>query len=174
MNAVRSISDIGRSFSHGKNLHSHGKNAEECSPKKTVGNQLELPKVGSLPKDIQKECSQSDLLRNAHFMKKLPLGAEASNVLVGEVDFLQRHITAFVRLKDSKILGDLTEVRLILVSRFVDKKIFKEKKLIKIYKLKKKILGSGTNSILFYFTWSFRSFTSVQRDWTCYCHVNVR
>lgn len=110
MNAVRSISDIGRSFSHGKNLHAHGKD-DINSPKKTqVGNQLELPKVGSLPKDIQKEGSQSDILRNAHFMKKLPPGAEASNVLVGEVDFLLRHITAFVRLKEAKILGDLTEV----------------------------------------------------------------
>lgn len=80
------------------------------SPKKSAGNQLELPKVGSLPKDIQKECSQSDVSRNSHFMKKLPAGAEASNVLVGEVDFLQRHITAFVRLSEARILGDLTEV----------------------------------------------------------------
>lgn len=75
-----------------------------------MGNQLELPKIDSLPKDIQKETMQNDILRNAHFMKKLPPGAEASNVLVGEVDFLQRHITAFIRLKAAKILGDLTEV----------------------------------------------------------------
>jgi sodium bicarbonate transporter 10 len=43
-------------------------------------------------------------------LKKLPAGAEASNVLVGEVDFLSHHVTAFVRLKNSSILGDLTEV----------------------------------------------------------------
>ncbi len=47
---------------------------------------------------------------NTHFMKKLPPGAEASNVLIGEVEFLQHHITAFVRLKSATLLGDLTEV----------------------------------------------------------------
>ncbi|KAI6183292.1 Anion exchange protein [Aphelenchoides bicaudatus] len=97
LNAVRSISDIGKSFSHGRNLHKHG---EEDSPKKfsgVGGNQLELPKVGSVPKEIlsQKEGSGSQ---------------KASNVLVGEVDFLSHHITAFVRLKQASILGDLTEV----------------------------------------------------------------
>jgi sodium bicarbonate transporter 10 len=57
--------------------------------------------------------SQSDVSSrcgNTHFLKKLPPGAEASNVLVGEVDFLSHHVTAFVRLKNSSILGDLTEV----------------------------------------------------------------
>ena len=113
---MRSISDIGRSFSHGRNLHkSSGALGEgEGSPEKTkapAGNQLELPKVGSVPKDISKEGSQTELSRgNMHFMKKLPPGAEASNVLVGEVDFLNHHITAFVRLKTASILGDLTEV----------------------------------------------------------------
>ncbi|XP_072048031.1 electroneutral sodium bicarbonate exchanger 1-like [Amphiura filiformis] len=43
-------------------------------------------------------------------MKKIPPGAEASNVLVGEVDFLTRPIIAFVRLAQSVCLGDLTEV----------------------------------------------------------------
>lgn len=43
-------------------------------------------------------------------MKKIPPGAEASNVLIGEVDFLQQHVSAFLRLKNSVILGDLTEV----------------------------------------------------------------
>ena len=45
-----------------------------------------------------------------HFMKKLPPGSEASNVLVGEVDFLSHTIIAFVRLADAVLLGDLTEV----------------------------------------------------------------
>lgn len=43
-------------------------------------------------------------------MKKLPPGSEASNVLVGEVDFLKHSIIAFVRLSESQLLGDLTEV----------------------------------------------------------------
>ncbi|XP_065070911.1 electrogenic sodium bicarbonate cotransporter 1-like isoform X2 [Rhopilema esculentum] len=44
------------------------------------------------------------------FMKKLPTNSEASNVLVGEVDFLVKPITAFIRLEQGVILGDLTEV----------------------------------------------------------------
>lgn len=47
---------------------------------------------------------------NTHFMKKIPHGAEASNILVGEVDFLQRTMSAFIRLNEGTIMGDLTEV----------------------------------------------------------------
>lgn len=47
---------------------------------------------------------------NTHFMRKIPPGAEASNILVGEVDFLQKTLAAFVRLNTASILGDLTEV----------------------------------------------------------------
>ncbi len=43
-------------------------------------------------------------------MKKIPPGSEASNVLVGEVDFLSHPIIAFVRLARGVYLGDLTEV----------------------------------------------------------------
>uniref|UniRef100_T1IXC2 Anion exchange protein n=1 Tax=Strigamia maritima TaxID=126957 RepID=T1IXC2_STRMM len=49
---------------------------------------------------------------NQHFMKKLPPGAEASNILVGELDFMERTICAFVRLSQAVFLGDLTEVPL--------------------------------------------------------------
>ncbi|ELK08028.1 Electrogenic sodium bicarbonate cotransporter 1 [Pteropus alecto] len=44
------------------------------------------------------------------FMKKLPRDAEASNVLVGEVDFLDGPFIAFVRLQQAVMLGALTEV----------------------------------------------------------------
>lgn len=44
------------------------------------------------------------------FMKKLPRDAEASNVLVGEVDFLENSFVAFVRLQQAVMLGALTEV----------------------------------------------------------------
>ncbi|XP_026487483.2 electroneutral sodium bicarbonate exchanger 1 isoform X1 [Vanessa tameamea] len=47
---------------------------------------------------------------NTHFMRKIPPGAEASNILVGEVDFLEKTLSAFVRLKTGTIMGDLTEV----------------------------------------------------------------
>lgn len=43
-------------------------------------------------------------------MKKIPPGAEAANIMVGEVDFLTHQIVAFVRLAQSSVLGDLTEV----------------------------------------------------------------
>ncbi|XP_067858895.1 sodium bicarbonate cotransporter 3-like isoform X4 [Heptranchias perlo] len=45
-----------------------------------------------------------------NFMRKIPPGAEASNVLVGEVDFLERPIIAFVRLSPAILLSGLTEV----------------------------------------------------------------
>ncbi|XP_053600997.1 sodium-driven chloride bicarbonate exchanger isoform X4 [Plodia interpunctella] len=47
---------------------------------------------------------------NTNFMRKIPPGAEASNILVGEVDFLEKTLSAFVRLKAGTIMGDLTEV----------------------------------------------------------------
>ncbi|XP_051158303.1 sodium-driven chloride bicarbonate exchanger isoform X2 [Leptopilina boulardi] len=47
---------------------------------------------------------------NTHFMRKIPPGAEASNILVGEVDFLDKTLSAFIRLSQAFILGDLTEV----------------------------------------------------------------
>uniref|UniRef100_A0A672MHX0 Anion exchange protein n=1 Tax=Sinocyclocheilus grahami TaxID=75366 RepID=A0A672MHX0_SINGR len=47
---------------------------------------------------------------DTHFMKKIPTGAEASNVLVGELDFLERSIVAFVRLSPAVLLTGLTEV----------------------------------------------------------------
>ncbi|NXP79662.1 S4A8 protein, partial [Ramphastos sulfuratus] len=45
-----------------------------------------------------------------HFMKKIPSGAEASNVLVGELDFLQQPLVAFVRLTPAVLLSGMTEV----------------------------------------------------------------
>ncbi|XP_068084694.1 electroneutral sodium bicarbonate exchanger 1 isoform X3 [Anabrus simplex] len=47
---------------------------------------------------------------NVHFMRKIPAGAEASNILVGEVDFLEKPLSAFIRLSQATFLGDLTEV----------------------------------------------------------------
>ena len=45
-----------------------------------------------------------------NFMKKIPPDAEASNVLVGEVDFLEKPIIAFVRLSPAVLITGLTEV----------------------------------------------------------------
>lgn len=43
-------------------------------------------------------------------MKKIPRDAEASNVLIGEVDFLEKPFVSFVRLAQATTLGGLTEV----------------------------------------------------------------
>nr|VZI15325.1 unnamed protein product [Spirometra erinaceieuropaei] len=45
-----------------------------------------------------------------HFFKKVPQGAEAVNILVGETDFLPHPVVAFVRLKEATNLGEMTEV----------------------------------------------------------------
>ncbi|XP_025022950.1 electroneutral sodium bicarbonate exchanger 1 [Python bivittatus] len=47
-----------------------------------------------------------------HFMKKIPVGAEAANVLVGEADFLKQPIVAFLRLSPAVLLPGMTEVPL--------------------------------------------------------------
>ena len=43
-------------------------------------------------------------------MKKIPKGAEASNILVGELNVLDKPLSAFIRLNEAVVLGDLTEV----------------------------------------------------------------
>jgi hypothetical protein len=43
-------------------------------------------------------------------MRKLPHDVEASNILIGELDYLERPLMAFVRIANATLLGDLTEV----------------------------------------------------------------
>ncbi|XP_032390710.1 sodium-driven chloride bicarbonate exchanger isoform X3 [Etheostoma spectabile] len=60
---------------------------------------------------VSRESSSVDFSKvDMNFMKKIPPGAEASNVLVGEVDFLEKPITAFVRLSPAVLITGLTEV----------------------------------------------------------------
>ncbi|XP_020495913.1 sodium bicarbonate cotransporter 3 isoform X2 [Labrus bergylta] len=60
---------------------------------------------------VSRESSSVDLSKvDMNFMKKIPPGAEASNVLVGEVDFLEKPIIAFVRLSPAVLITGLTEV----------------------------------------------------------------
>ncbi|XP_058452532.1 sodium-driven chloride bicarbonate exchanger isoform X11 [Malaya genurostris] len=56
------------------------------------------------------ELQNGEHKTNTHFMRKIPPGAEASNILVGEVDFLDKTLAAFLRLKNAAVMGDLTEV----------------------------------------------------------------
>ncbi|KFP85913.1 Electroneutral sodium bicarbonate exchanger 1, partial [Apaloderma vittatum] len=60
---------------------------------------------------VNHEPNSMDLSKaELHFMKKIPTGAEASNVLVGELDFLGQPIVAFVRLTPAVLLSGMTEV----------------------------------------------------------------
>ena len=49
------------------------------------------------------------------FMRKIPLGAEASNILIGEQGDLKKPIIAFIRLKEAMTFGkkinDLSEIK---------------------------------------------------------------
>ncbi|XP_031726352.1 solute carrier family 4 member 4a isoform X2 [Anarrhichthys ocellatus] len=88
---LRSLADIGKTVSSAN------------SPTTTHRNL-----TSSSMNDIS-DKPEKEQLRNK-FMKKLPRDAEASNVLVGEVDFLDAPFVAFVRLQQAVMLGALTEV----------------------------------------------------------------
>ncbi|XP_069508769.1 anion exchange protein 4 isoform X2 [Ambystoma mexicanum] len=74
---------------------------------------------GASKKEPLLELSENPLkeqLRN-RFKRKIPEGTEVANVLVGEVDFLDKPFIVFIRLRDAAVLGALTEVA--LPSRFL-------------------------------------------------------
>ncbi|KAJ7322496.1 hypothetical protein JRQ81_018783 [Phrynocephalus forsythii] len=107
---VRSFADIGKKHSDPLLLERNGLLA---SPQSAPGN-LDNGKSGE-PKSSgtggSRENSTVDFSKvDMNFMRKIPIGAEASNVLVGEVDFLERPIIAFVRLSPAVLLTGLTEV----------------------------------------------------------------
>nr|XP_045009272.1 sodium bicarbonate cotransporter 3 isoform X5 [Jaculus jaculus] len=127
---VRSFADIGKKHS---DPHLLERNGILASPQSAPGN-LDNSKSGEIKGngsggsrenstvDFSKEsaswhCSCGTLgvglkrpAVDMNFMRKIPTGAEASNVLVGEVDFLERPIIAFVRLAPAVLLSGLTEV----------------------------------------------------------------
>ncbi|XP_062307166.1 solute carrier family 4 member 4a isoform X1 [Osmerus eperlanus] len=88
---LRSLADIGKTVSSASSPTPSHRNMTSSS----------LNDISDKP--------EKDQLRNK-FMKKLPRDAEASNVLVGEVDFLDAPFVAFVRLQQAVMLGALTEV----------------------------------------------------------------
>ncbi|KAF6738996.1 Electrogenic sodium bicarbonate cotransporter 1 [Oryzias melastigma] len=88
---LRSLADIGKTVSSANSPTTAHRNLASSS----------LNDISDKPEKEQ--------LRNK-FMKKLPRDAEASNVLVGEVDFLDAPFVAFVRLSQAVMLGALTEV----------------------------------------------------------------
>ncbi|XP_043966240.1 sodium-driven chloride bicarbonate exchanger-like isoform X4 [Gambusia affinis] len=98
---VRSFADIGKKQSE---PHSMDKNGQTVSPQSQPSN-------NEAKQDVSRENSAVDFSKiDLHFMKKIPPGAEASNVLVGELEFLDRPVVAFVRLSPAVLLNGLTEV----------------------------------------------------------------
>ncbi|XP_052854609.1 electroneutral sodium bicarbonate exchanger 1 isoform X18 [Drosophila gunungcola] len=95
-----------------------------ASPQHQAHSQAQNQGRQPMPKDMVKSPSNQSMARpgsgselseqqhkgNTHFMRKIPPGAEASNILVGEVDFLERTLSCFIRLSQAVVLGDLTEV----------------------------------------------------------------
>ncbi|XP_068999903.1 sodium bicarbonate cotransporter 3-like [Embiotoca jacksoni] len=104
---VRSFADIGKKHS---DPHLLERNGLLASPQSAPGN-LDGKTSESRINGGSRENSTVDFSKvDMNFMKKIPPGAEASNVLVGEVDFLERPIIAFVRLAPAVLLTGLTEV----------------------------------------------------------------
>ncbi|KAL1435434.1 hypothetical protein MTO96_000111 [Rhipicephalus appendiculatus] len=117
---IRSLADIGRNSSKSMfGAHSGSGNNTEGMTQSPSSNSLHihaphpaLAHSGSTLTDAATNASSPDLQHrlNQAFMKKIPPGSQASNILVGEVEFLERPIAAFVRLAAAVPLGDLTEV----------------------------------------------------------------
>nr|XP_046218815.1 sodium-driven chloride bicarbonate exchanger-like isoform X2 [Oncorhynchus gorbuscha] len=106
---VRSFADIGKKQSE---PHSMDKNGQVISP------QTSLPVPNDGKAEVSRENSAVDFSKiDLHFMKKIPPGAEASNVLVGEAEFLDKPVVAFVRLSPAVMLNGLAEVP--IVTRFL-------------------------------------------------------
>uniref|UniRef100_A0A672NWJ6 Solute carrier family 4 member 10 n=1 Tax=Sinocyclocheilus grahami TaxID=75366 RepID=A0A672NWJ6_SINGR len=98
---VRSFADIGKRQSETNCIDKNGQMIPpQSQPLTTEGKN-----------DVSRENSAVDFSKiDLHFMKKIPPGAEASNVLVGELEFLDRPIVAFVRLSPAVLLNGLAEV----------------------------------------------------------------
>uniref|UniRef100_A0A8C5R0Q1 Anion exchange protein n=1 Tax=Leptobrachium leishanense TaxID=445787 RepID=A0A8C5R0Q1_9ANUR len=106
---VRSFADIGKKQSE---PHSMDKNAGQLVSPQSA------PSCTENKSDVSRENSSLDVTKfDLHFMKKIPPGAEASNILVGELEFLDRAVVAFVRLSPAVLLSGLTEVP--IPSRFL-------------------------------------------------------
>ncbi|XP_016409902.1 electrogenic sodium bicarbonate cotransporter 4 isoform X3 [Sinocyclocheilus rhinocerous] len=111
----RSLADIGKSSPSnrspnpsprsGSGFH---RSTEDLRARQSAGLSKLYPSQCRSMNDISVTPS-TDQLKNK-FMKKIPRDAEASNVLIGEVDFLDKPFVAFVRLAQAATLGGLTEV----------------------------------------------------------------
>ncbi|XP_051537069.1 electrogenic sodium bicarbonate cotransporter 1-like isoform X2 [Myxocyprinus asiaticus] len=129
---LRSLADIGKSVSSASRLFSSQENARSpldhtvpCFTTFELDEQIQMRRSNSMgllcsPTTAHRNLTSNSLSDlsdkpekdqlNNKFMKKIPRDAEASNVLVGEVDFLDVPFVAFIRLQQAVMLGGLTEV----------------------------------------------------------------
>ncbi|KAF8795352.1 electroneutral sodium bicarbonate exchanger 1-like isoform X2 [Argiope bruennichi] len=110
---IRSLTDVRRNSSK---MNSSRNSASTGVLSDTVAHNLSSLSFRALANarscTSPEETSSDNLLHkiNQSFMRKIPPKAEASNILVGEVDYLDKIVSSFVRLTSSCSLGDLTEV----------------------------------------------------------------
>uniref|UniRef100_A0A8B9TGF1 Anion exchange protein n=1 Tax=Anas platyrhynchos TaxID=8839 RepID=A0A8B9TGF1_ANAPL len=98
---VRSFADVSK---RQPDLHPLDKPAQTLTPHTP-------PTTIEAKNGVNHDISPMDLSKaELHFMKKIPIGAEAANVLVGELDFLHQPIMAFARLTPAVLLSGMTEV----------------------------------------------------------------
>ncbi|KAL0979183.1 hypothetical protein UPYG_G00181840 [Umbra pygmaea] len=110
----RSLADMGKASAGGAPRSpgaaaAFNRSTEDLRMKSQSGGYGRLRHAQSRSMNDIADTPSPDQLRNK-FMKKIPRDAEASNVLVGEVDFLDKPFVAFVRLAQATTLGGLTEV----------------------------------------------------------------
>jgi len=132
---IRSLADIGRKMSS-KTLEQRDppispspmsptsaqpRLTGELKTASSGGSNLGVTPGSTSTKDLQQSANVSNSSSavdmsdpykyNQHFIKKVPTGAEAAVVMVGEVDFLPNGpISAFLRLQKGAILEDVSEV----------------------------------------------------------------
>lgn len=110
---IRSLADIGRVHSSSKSTSSTGQ--QDGMPQSPSSSSLHRNQSGghlNVGDGMSVSTSTSEMQQlksNQHFMKKIPHGAEASNILVGELEFLDRTVSAFIRLQQSVILGKFSK-----------------------------------------------------------------
>ncbi|XP_021358103.1 electroneutral sodium bicarbonate exchanger 1-like [Mizuhopecten yessoensis] len=102
----RTFSEIGRSFSVKGRENSQG-HLPHRSAANLRSNPNSIPNMENMG-DLPDSASSTKL--NVDFMRKIPEGAEAANIMIGEMDCLKYQVTAFVRLTEGRHVGDMTEV----------------------------------------------------------------
>jgi len=124
---IRSLAEIGRNHSTSKSMGDKSRSVSDFFRKSlsfagTPPGQPQDTSIDMAPSNTSLSRNQSGerldaegnpekkRKGNTDFMRKIPHGSEASNILVAEINFLKRPIAVFIRLSEATFLGDLTEV----------------------------------------------------------------